>query len=192
MDLWINEDYADVFAVIAAWIGVLVPWNITYFSLPELGQYLYVRFPLFQVRYAFGSPLSKGILFKSAPGALMYQQGSSLFGEAYLAWVAGAVVFSIAVILSLGLYFYDDRLEEVPVDFSRIMGWVILVSAGLLTISTWYLMTPGIGSQGVIYIPIPLGMIGLYIIAGILLFVERRELPSKETESSGYQVGNGG
>lgn len=192
MDLWINEEYSDVFAVLAAWIGILVPWNVTYFSLPEFGNFLFVRFPLFQVRYAFGSPLSKGIVIKSAPGAMLYQQGSTLFADAYLAWVAGAVVFALAVLLSLLLYFYDEYLEGYTIDFSRVMGWIILFSTILLSISTYYLMTPNIRTQNVIYIPIPLGVLGLYIIAGTLLFVERRELPSKDAQQSRYQARNEG
>ena len=174
MDIWIDADYADEFAVVAAWLGVLVPWNITYFAPPGLGNFLFVRFPLFQVRYAFGNPISQAILLKSAPGALIYQTGGSLFAEAYRAWVAGAIIFGIAVLLSLALYFGDDRLSALSTDFSRVMGWLILAAGIALTVSSYHLITPSFSGGGVVYIPIPLGLLGLFALAAILLFVERR------------------
>lgn len=174
MDLWIDEDYVNEFAVIAAWIGVLVPWNITYFAPPGLGRFLFVRFPLFQVRYAFGSPLSQGILVNTAPGALLYQGGATLFADAYRLWVGGAIIFFLALLVSVALFLYDDRLSTLSVDVSRVIGWLILASGIVLTVSSAYLMSPTSGGSGVVYIPIPFGLLGLYALAAVLLFVERR------------------
>lgn len=174
MDLWIDADYADEFAVIAAWLGILVPWNITYFAPPGMGRFLYVRFPMFQVRYAFGSPISEGILVKTAPGALIYQGGGTLFTDAYRIWVLGAGIFGVAVIVSLGLFLYDERLSEISVDLSRVIGWLLLATGIVLTVASALLMSPNFGDSGVVYVPIPLGLLGLYALAGILLFVERR------------------
>lgn len=174
MDLWIDADYADEFAVIAAWLGILVPWNITYFAPPEVGRFLFVRFPLFHVRYAFGSPISQAILVKSAPGALSYQAGGTLFSQAYRFWVAGAAIFGVAVILSLALFVYDERLSQLQVDLSRVMGWLLLATGIVLTVSTAFLMSPNFGTSRLVYIPIPLGLLGLYALSAILLFVERQ------------------
>lgn len=167
MDLWVDAEYTDEFAVLSAWLGILVPWNITYSAL-DIGNVLFVRFPLFQVRYTFGIPFAQAVSLSTAPGALAFQAGQTI-AVAYRVWVLGAAIFGLALLLSIVMFVADEQLDGVRVDFSRVMGWLLLATAVVLTAATWFLAVRGFPG-----IPIPLGLLGLYVLGGVLVVAKRQ------------------
>lgn len=169
MELWIDAEYRNVLAVIAAWMTALIPWNVTHSAL-DIGTVLFVRFPLFQVRYIYGFPLAKGLAIQTAPGAMAFQQGQTIV-EAYTVWVVGAAVFVVALLLSFAMYAFEENVANLPVPFepSRVMGGLLVVTAVVLSVATWLLYTRGFPG-----IPIPIGVVALYVLGGILLLAEYR------------------
>ncbi|PSP55178.1 hypothetical protein BRC82_06610 [Halobacteriales archaeon QS_1_67_19] len=165
--VWVRSEYAGELAVMLAWLSAFVPWNVTYSTLSGIGSVLFVRFPFFQVRYAFGIPIADGVALATPLSALSYQRGQSI-AVAYEAWLVGAAVLAAVVGLSLLLYLYEDRVEA-RFDAVRAMGALITLGAVALTAATWLLWTRGLPG-----LPIPLGVALLYLFGGTLL-VARRE-----------------
>jgi hypothetical protein len=164
--VWVRSEYAGELAVVLAWLSALLPWNITYSTLSGVGSVLFVRFPFFQVRYAFGIPIAEGVAVATPLGALAYQQGQTI-ATAYLAWAVGAAVVGAAVVLSLLLYRYEERVEA-TVDAVRLMGALLALAGVVLTAATWLLWTHGFPG-----LPIPVGVVLLYLFGGTLLAARR-------------------
>lgn len=187
--MWVRSEYAGELAVVATWVAALVPWNVMISPL-ESGTVLFVRFPLFQVRYVFGELLARGTLIGlpvPSPvvdtrgfvvAALTLQRGTGL-ETAYWIWALGALVYLLALATSVAYYSDEERLEAGPVDPVRALGGLLGVAGGCFAVSTLYL-TPSIlgiqmpGEGGFPGIPIPIGVVVLLVLSGVLLTVERR------------------
>lgn len=165
--VWVRSEYAGELAVVSAWLSVLLPWNITYSTLSGIGSVLFVRFPFFQIRYAFGIPLAERIAVATPLGARAYQQGHPI-ATAYTVWAVGAAVVAAAVALSVLLYRYEARLEASSFDAVRLMGGLLALAAVVLSAATWLLWTRGFPG-----IPIPVGVLFLYFLGGVLLAARR-------------------
>lgn len=164
--VWVRSEYAGELAVVAAWLSAFLPWNITYSTLAGVGSVLFVRFPFFQVRYVSGLSISKAVAVTTPLGALAYQEGQSI-AVAYTAWAVGAAVVGAAVALSLGLYLYEARVEA-TIDAVRVMGVLLSLAGVVLTVATWLLWTRGFPG-----LPIPVGVVLLYLFGGVLLLARR-------------------
>ncbi|WP_276300730.1 DUF7549 family protein [Halorussus lipolyticus] len=164
--VWVRSEYAEELAVVLAWFSVLLPWNVTYSTLSGVGSVLFVRFPFFQVRYVFGISISKATTLMTPLGALSYQEGQSI-AVAYQAWAVGAVVVGGAFLLSLALYGFEDRVGA-TFDPVGVMGVLLSLAGGVLTVATWLLWTRGFPG-----LPIPVGVVLLYLFGGALLLARR-------------------
>ncbi|WP_137287151.1 DUF7549 family protein [Halorussus salinisoli] len=164
--VWVRSEYAGELAVVLAWLSALLPWNVTYSTLSGVGSVLFVRFPFFQVRYVAGISISKGLAVSTPLGALAYQEGQSI-AAAYTAWAVGAAVVGAAVALSVLLYRYEERVEA-TVDAVRVMGALLSLAGVVLTAATWLLWTRGFPG-----LPIPIGVVLLYLFGGTLLVARR-------------------
>lgn len=143
MRLWVDSEYAPELAVVSAWLVALVPWDVTY-EVASVGSLLYVRFPLGQVRYAFGSPFGRAIRVQSPYGAWQFQAGYPV-ADAYAVWMAGAALVVAALLLSLLMYGAYGRVA--PFRPVRAMG-ALLVVAGLVFAAAsavlWQHRLPGV------------------------------------------------
>jgi hypothetical protein len=164
--VWVRSEYAEELAVVTAWLSAFLPWNVTYSTLSGVGSVLFVRFPFFQVRYIFGISISEGMAVSTPLGALAYQEGQSI-AVAYAAWAVGAAVVAAAVALALLLYRYEDRVEA-AIDPVRVMGALLSLAGVVLTGATWLLWTRGFPG-----LPIPVGVMFLYLFGGTLLLARR-------------------
>jgi hypothetical protein len=164
--VWVRSEYAEELAVVTAWLSAFLPWNVTYSTLSGVGSVLFVRFPFFQVRYIFGISISEGVAVSTPLGALAYQEGQSI-AVAYAAWAVGAAVVAAAVALALLLYRYEDRVEA-AIDPVRVMGALLSLAGVVLTGATWLLWTRGFPG-----LPIPVGVMFLYLFGGTLLLARR-------------------
>jgi hypothetical protein len=189
--VWVRSEYAGELAVLSAWLSALIPWNVTY--SPNLGAVsaLFVRFPLFQVRYVWGIQVDQNVALSApVPGwllpgglerysALATQEGLSIL-RAYQVWALGAAVFAIALALSIAYYTREQQVEELSVDPVRLMGGLLGLSGAVFAVATYLLYTRGLPG-----IPIPVGVFFLFAFAGLLLTAERVEdEPEAQTSDS--------
>ena len=164
--VWVRSEYAGELAVLSAWLCAFVPWNVTY--SPDVGGgLLFVRFPFFQIRYAFGDTLARTFVVSDPLSAVAFQRGQSI-QLAYQAWVVGAAVLLAAVLLSVAYYAHEKTVEAGPVDPVRAMGTLLLSAGVVLTAATALLVTRGLPG-----VPIPVGLAFLYAFGGVLLTIDR-------------------
>lgn len=164
-----RSEYAGELAVLSAWLAALLPWNVTYTAVPGTGgSALFLRFPGLQIRYIFGIPWADRLRVDHPIAALDLVSGVS--ETLYYLWIAGAAVVGLAVLLSFAMYAAERRVEELlPVHPVRAMGGLLAVSALSLSAATYAIATNGDFGGG---IPIPLGLVVLYLLAGVLLRAE--------------------
>jgi len=163
--MWVRSEYAGELAVLSAWVCALLPWSVTY--NPQIGLYrihFVYAFLQFLPSIDLGEAFDPYVLVQNASG--FPESPTVAFG--YELWLAAAVVFTFALVLSAVYYVYDDLLEErLPADPVRVMGVLLVGTALPLTAATYYLVT---GSGG---ITVPVGVVFLYLLGGLLLVVDR-------------------
>jgi len=165
MRLWVRSEYAAELAVVFAWLTALIPWNVTHSDLGSTGAVLFIRWPLFQIRYTFGVPLADAVKIDYAYGALRYQSGQSM-ALPYQAWVVAAAVFAVALLLSIAMYTQEDRLDmELAVS---VMGGLLVLSGLVFAVATYLLSQHGFPG-----VPIPVGVPFALVFGGILLQMYR-------------------
>jgi hypothetical protein len=190
--VWVKSELAEELAVVAAWLSALVPWSISLRLGGDGGPTLVeVRFPFGLIRYLFGIEISGGAniknpLLKTPPAAADYYAGSPS-ALPFNIWTAAAGVLLLAVLLSFMLYFFEAELAESSVDPVRVMGALILLSAVLLTASSYILQfgADPIGSPNTF--PgtlLPVGVLLQYAFAYVLLRVDRVDDADAETPES--------
>lgn len=161
--VWVQREHAGALAVLSAWIGAILPWNVTYSSLDEMWV-LFVRFPLFEFQYSSGvSAAVDGTSLRSVLGTIQLQSEQGL-ETAALIWGSGAVVILAALVLSVVYYTQETQLEAGPVNPVRLMGSLLGLATVLFTIATVFVWTGGFGG-----FPIPIGIPLLGVLAVVLL-----------------------
>ncbi|MFB6090053.1 MAG: hypothetical protein ABEJ97_03255 [Halobellus sp.] len=165
--VWVRSEYAGELAVVSTWLAALVPWNVTYSSDVSGGAVLFVRFPFFQVRYAFGVPLARRVAVSDPLSAVAFQSGQTI-QVAYQAWTLGAGILAVGVLVAVAYYLDEERVESGPVDPVRFLGAVLGLSGLVLAAATYLLVTRGFPG-----IPLPVGVVFLLVLGGVLLTVER-------------------
>ena len=170
--VWVRAEYAGPLAVVSTWLAALVPWNITYSTGIAGGAVLFVRFPFFQVRYAFGVTAARRVAVTDPLSATALQAGQTI-QAAYQAWAVGAAVLAVAVVVAAAYYRYEETVESGPVDPVRLLGALLALSGVVLAVATYLLATRGFPG-----IPLPIGVIFLLLFGGVLLTVDREAEPS--------------
>jgi len=183
--VWVRSEYAAELAVLTTWFTALVPWNIHYAPLSAGSSVLFVRFPLLQVRYVFGLELLRGTqlgLPVVAPlvddsgfvvSAMAFQDSVRLT-TAYEVWAVGALVYLVALGVSVAYYRDEERVEAWRVDPVSLLGGLLLLAAGIFGAASafTYGVFPGV--------PIPLGVPLTGLFGVVLLAAERREPDSTD------------
>ncbi|MFQ3319544.1 MAG: hypothetical protein ACI8UR_000775 [Natronomonas sp.] len=164
--MWVRSEYAGELAVLSAWLCALLPWGISYASNGDARLfrihfiYLFLQF-IPGIEIAQYNPL---VLLHQAPG---FPDNTDV-ALGYQIWIVGAAVFSLALVLSIAYYVYEEDLEErLPVDPVRLMGVLLIASAVPFT-ATVYLLTTGFAG-----VTVPVGILFMYVLGGLLLTVER-------------------
>jgi len=167
--MWVRSEYAGELAVLSTWLSALLPWNVTYATGFDGGTLLFVRFPLVQIRYAFGLPVARGVFVADPLSAVAFQRGQAL-ELPYQIWAVGAAVFAVAVVVSILFYRDEDRAESWPVDPVRLLG-ALLSATGLVFAAATVLLL----ERGFPGVPVPVGVVFLLLFGGVLLTVDRTE-----------------
>lgn len=169
MRVWVRSEYAPELAVVFAWFAALIPWNVTLSQLSNVGTVLFVRFPLFQVRYAYGIPLAEGIVVKDPYSAWRWQfRGGATIAEAYAVWVAGAALIGAALVLSLAMYFREETTTRRLRRPVQIMGGLLALGGVAHALATVLLSLRGFPG-----VPVPVGVVFEVVFGGLLLGAER-------------------
>ena len=190
---WLNEEYADEFAVLTTWLAALLPWSISWGSDPATQSLLvFFRLPIvdFQLRFPTEVTVDGQVIETTIPQRLAEQYGGidlvanahvvfppSRLGAvdgthswAYLAWSVATVVFLIAFVLSLAMYWREDAVQaRLPVEYATLTAGLFGVLAVLLGVATIGLFQAG-GAYGT---PIPIGVVLLGAFAVLLWRAER-------------------
>lgn len=166
--MWVRSEYAGELAVLSAWLGALVPWEVSLVSDVAGGNALFVRFPFVEVRYAFSLPAGRATLVLDPLSALSFYRNTTVV-VGYRAWLLGAALVAAALVLSVAYYLREERVESGPVDPVRLMGG-LLTGAGLAFAATSYL----IATRGFPSLPAPVGVV-LLLVLGVVLLRVRRE-----------------
>jgi hypothetical protein len=179
--VWVRSEYAGELAVLTTWFTAFVPWNLHYAPLSEAASVLFVRFPLVQIRYVFGLELLRGTqLGLPLPpplvddtgfvvSAMGFQESPKLM-TAYEIWAIGALVYLLALGISIAYYRDEERLEAWRVDPVGLLGTLLLLAAGAFGAASvfTYGVFPGV--------PIPLGVVLIGLFGIVLLTAERRDI----------------
>lgn len=166
--VWVRSEYAGELAVLSTWLSVFIPWNVTLSSVAG-GSVLFVRFPFLQVRYTYGVPFAEGTLLLDPLSASSFQAGNSI-AVAYQVWAVGAAVFAAVFVFSLAYYLAEERVETLPGDPVRVVGALLTLTGVVLAASTYLLVTRGFPG-----VPIPIGVVFLFVFGGVLLTIERTD-----------------
>lgn len=165
--MWVRSEYAGELAVLSAWLGALVPWNATVVTDVAGGNALFVRFPLLEVRYAYGLPVGSSMLFLDPISALSFYRGTTVV-VGYRVWAVGALLTTAALALSVVYYLREERVESGPVDPVRLMGGLLTGAAVAYAVATYLVATRGLPG-----VPVPVGVVLLLVLGIVLLRVER-------------------
>lgn len=166
--LWVRSGYARPLAIAFAWLGAFLPWNVTYVPAVAGGSLLFLRFPFFQVRFAFGVSVTAPVLVLDPLSAVAFQAGRPL-ELAYQVWVVGAGVILVSLVLASLLYYHEPLPpEHRRIDPVRVMGALLLLAALVLTAATVLLSLRGFSG-----VPIPVGVVLLWAFGLVLLLAER-------------------
>ncbi|WP_302083884.1 DUF7549 family protein [Salinibaculum rarum] len=155
---WVGESLENPLTVVLIWVSVLIPWNIGFITQ---------KYDLYYVRWAY---LEFGNLFRG-PGteillvnqAYEFQTGNGLFTTGYLIWGIGTAVFTIAVLYSIALFMFEDRVAPFARP-ARVGGVLLTVTGGAFLLATAFIYQFGLPS-----IQIPLGAFMLVFFGYVLL-----------------------
>lgn len=167
--LWVNPEYAREFAVLSAWLSLLLPWSLTYGTFPDSSATIFqMRFPYVMVQYVSGVPFVEAFQLRFAHDLMALEQGNNQgLVIAAAAWLVGSALLTVAFALSLLLYgeadVLDDYRDIAPV---RAMGVVLLLVAVAMTVSDVFLWNHSPGTQ------IPVFTLFYYVFAVVLLAIE--------------------
>jgi len=165
--VWVRSEYAGELAVLSTWLNLLIPWNVSYSPDVAGGSLLFVRFPLLQVRYAFGVPFARAVQVSDPLGAARFQAGQGL-ELAYQVWAGGAGVFALAVLVAVAYYLRETAVESGPIDPVRLLGGLLGLTGAVFAAATYLLVTRGFPG-----LSLPVGVLFLLVLGGVLLTVER-------------------
>lgn len=189
---WVKAEYAGELAVVAAWIAALVPWSLSLEPSGPFDSILFmVRWPLFELQVRIPANFSANGQQLDVAGALAeVYPGAGLFGPFYVAdpvtaathyesdwlayggyaWLAGAAVVAVAVVLAVALYRDEAATaRRLPADPVRAMAGLLgLATVAFGVASACYWLGPGF-----VGVPIPVGVAVVGALAVSLARVER-------------------
>jgi len=208
--MWVRSEYANELAVLSAWLSVFVPWSGaahtqrgTVLGSEVEGDIIFIRFPLVELQFRSPAVIQSGAerIALTEPLNAAYS-GTNLFGDIYLTtppssvlfydstlrqasllWTVGAIGFALAVLLSLALYFREDRVvTALPVSAVQLMGALLGVGA----LGTAGASVLHFAARDTVGFPIPVGVLVVAVLATVLLRTE-----AVQTADDGPDEGTG-
>ncbi|WP_435358961.1 DUF7549 family protein [Haloarchaeobius sp. DFWS5] len=181
--VWINSEYSEEFAVLSAWLSLLLPWSVAYGRLSVTGgaeketTVVILRFPLFGLRYVLGSGILDGTTLKT-PWGFFQETSGQLPGQAaaHLAWVVAAAIILVLFVVSLLMYFEYDEAKALPGNGVYVVGALLVLLGVVYTAASLQLSaTQGTKLLGLQQF-LPIGLLGtliVFVLGGLNLFADR-------------------
>lgn len=161
---WVDADYENPLTVVLIWISALLPWDIAYVPIEQLGiKFVYVRWWITQYRHLLGGPND---IFMSPWGAYQYQAGMTL-QTGYLAWNIASALFLVTLVFSLALFLKEDRVTRLVQRVGRpgrVGGALLAMNGAAFLTATAVIYQTGAGG-----IPVPAGAVLMLAFGGLLL-----------------------
>jgi len=195
--VWVKSELAEELAVVAAWLSALIPWSVSVAlgSIAGSGTLIQLNFPFFLVRFLYNIELPGDNVLVLSPVSAIDYYGAAPGPVPFQIWTVAAGVLVLAVVLSLGMYVFEERFQAARFDPVRVMGGLLLVSAILLSVSSFLLKFSGlpidaISSSTFPGVLLPIGVVFQYLFAYTLLRVERVEEPPETTDDPSPPTGS--
>ncbi|QSG07885.1 DUF7549 family protein [Halapricum desulfuricans] len=189
---WVRSEYAGEFAVLSAWLAMVLPWNVVYYpNAPLDSTVVFVRFSVIELQIRFpvvlavgeqlvtaanalaaqypGTQLVSGLFVASPIGSIGHYDGAMRLGS--IAWAIGALVLVGAFAFSLAFYLREEAVtERSPVDPARVIGWALAAATVATAIaSALYFL-----EQDLAGVPVPIGTLIMGALAAAVLRAEHR------------------
>jgi len=200
--MWVRSEYTSELAVLAAWVSLLVPWNVVYHTRATVEGFPVVEGTVFFLRFAFfelqfrqdtivegelgienvaelleatypGTELAANVYITSPPTSATFYDGT--LWQASVLWTVAAAALALAFALSIALYFRtDETVERLPVSEVRLMGILLgIATVGMVGASVLYYL-----ERDVVGTPVPAGV----VVVGAFSLVLLRTKPLPEDE----------
>lgn len=192
---WVRSEYAGEFAVISAWLSMVLPWNIVYYSgvpTEKIDSLLFaVRFSILELQFRFpgeinvngevvytatdsfdgllsGIHVFSSLFVTTPPMAATHHDGYFQLGS--LAWTIGAFALLVSFAVSIAFYLREAAVESrLPADPVRLIGGLLgTATVALSAASVLYFLDRDLAG-----IPIPVGVLVMGALSVALLRVER-------------------
>lgn len=161
---WVDTDYENPLTVVLIWISALLPWDIAYVPIEQLGiKFLYVRWWMTQYRHVLTGGKN---VFMSPWGAYLYQAGTTL-QTGYLAWMIASALFVLTLLYSLALFLSEDRVTGLVSRLCRpaeLGGGLLLVNGVAFLTATGVIYKTGAGG-----VFAPIGAVFMLAFGAVLL-----------------------
>lgn len=158
-------DRAPELAAFAAFIVALLPWSVS-FSDGAFAESVVVRFVFGVIELSFGAR-SLDMTRAAVPVTDIGSQYGGDLARVGTLWLVAAALLVVALVLALALVVAGERLLVGALDPVRAMGVLCLGMAFVLSGATWLLW------QQTSPVPIPIGVIALFLFGVGLLTVDR-------------------
>jgi hypothetical protein len=162
--MWVRSEYAGELAVLSTWLCAISPWAVTWVSQENASGYFF-WFHTLNLLFVPGIeiPGSRPLWVWGFLDFPLYS------GEAYATylWLAGTVVFTVALGFSVAYYLDEDRIQSLAVDPVKTLG-ALLLASGILLAGAYVLLV-----QNHIGTTLPVGVAFQCIFGVVLLRTER-------------------
>lgn len=202
--MWVRSKYANELAALSAWLSIFIPWNVTRYSEAS-GQgdqitALFFRFPFLELQFRNNTVITEtsgpaiGVTYE-LPGAA---SARNLYGDVYitwpiaairsfdstlqqasLLWTGAAIMFGLALALSIALYLREEEVaERLPILPARLMG--VLLGLGALGTSGASVLY--YTERAVVGFTIPVGVIVIALLA--LMLLRTKPVPAEDDDQA--------
>lgn len=164
--MWVRSEYAGELAVLLTWLCGLAPWAVTWISGEDAsGFFLWFHPGNFLFTPGLDLPGERPFWVWEFLDFPVYN------GETYVSilWLAGWLLFLVAIVLSVVYYFREQQVESLPLDPVRTLGALLLGSGLLLGGAFVLLFQHHLGTT------VPVGVCFHLLFGAILLKTERVE-----------------
>lgn len=159
--MWVKSEYAGEVAVLSTWLCALLPWSVSVFqeTFGSAGTVnaVWLRFLPGRFLYVFGAIERSGSPWNwvwEVPG-FVASRGETIAGYV---WVAGTVVFLLALALSIAYYLDEARVESWRLDPVRTLGGLLVASGVLLLVASGLLVSEQAGTTVPVGTVVQLGL----------------------------------
>lgn len=173
----VAPEYLLEAAVVFVWITALMPWSIVHSPMRDAPfSALFIRYPFVEIRYVLESNLPT-MFYTPISGYQLHAANGEAITTGYILWGAGAVLFALALLVSVALFVDEDRVAgAIPTAVPRALGGLLFGSGAVFVVAAVVFVVRGFAGT-----PIPLGALFMSAFGGVLLINDMEESAADET-----------